>query len=639
MELNGERMHVNLFLMRPSLPLVQKGGIKCHRVEVKLDAPKPDKPGVNISGRYEQRFYLEDEDDAKKWRSKGHKWGIAGNKWRITDKTISINQAGRHIEGIISGVRRPRDDKSKERYFTRFNGDLQSDGSFLHYSTESPDKIWGFFIYENNKLYLQAMRSDENKPDGPKVLLTKISDTPTVLDVSAFSHEGFPKQVFYHECKPLTQAQIEHLVRSFHGSYIRPFLQKYFTTPAGTRVLERQALTEAAFPLNRYIEEVFTHKYFGIHGNESDMYLARYYVRTILSQNKWTFKQITRSLLDWMQIMLDVLWGNGEDLFNVRRYLELRPTVPAGINLDREKEAIKPPHTYKVSFSLKGLLYYSGKITVEKTSGKPWKEKFNIALKGIQVKLKAYEIDKTGTANSYYDWTERDIPGNVEFVSGEIGGKVPGVSAKAGAWFMNIFGSGSYPFMIATDQDVELEVNPSKEKGMDWDAVNLGGFWGEIEPKNFPPKDYSKSVLITDYAATIKRQDDVHFCLDSALLTEDARQALRIMCANELSALMSPTSELRIIGHTDRSVPPRMDEEKAKQYNRTLSELRAKNTKQAIKDILDDKRAISDGQIVTKGEGDTLAVKDNRPPKEVNPKYRRVDVILNSRLVLTLKAQ
>jgi outer membrane protein OmpA-like peptidoglycan-associated protein len=639
-DLKDERMRVKEFLSRPSLPLAQREGIKCNKIEVKLDLPKPDKVGVNITGRYELRYSLEDEDEAKAWKRKGNNWGLEGNKWPVIDLIISINQAGRHIEGIISTVRRPGDARNEERAFTKFNGDLQSDGSFLYYSTERPDIMWGYFSYESNYLYHRGLRRDKRGLDSKKRFLHKISKMPTVLDLSAFSDQGFPRQVLFYVQKPLTQHQIYQLVRNFHLFYIEPHLQKYFMTPAGNRELERQALINAALPLNRYIEEVFTHKYFGIHGNESDMFLARYYVRTILSQQKWTFKQVTRSLLDWMQIMLDVAWGNNWDLLNFRQYLGLESTVPKGINVDRAVTAAKPQHTYKVSFSLKGFLFYfSGTITVTKTSGKTWTETFNIKLKGGQVKIKAFEISETGTAGSYYDWDKPNIPGSVEFVTGQIGGMIPGVKLKAGAWFINILGSGSYPLMTATNQNLEPGLNASKKRGIDWDVVNLGGFWGEISDKPFPARDDSKFVPITDYAANIKLQDDVHFCLNSALLTEDARQALRIMCANELSALMSPNSELRITGHADRSVPPRMDEAKAKQYNQTLSELRAKNTKQAIKDILGGQLAISDNQIVPKGEGDALAAKENRPPKEVNPNYRRVDIILNSRLVLTLKAQ
>jgi len=151
---------------------------------------------------------------------------------------------------------------------------------------------------------------------------------------------------------------------------------------------------------------------------------------------------------------------------------------------------------------------------------------------------------------------------------------------------------------------------------------------GKISDQSFPDVDYSTFQVKSDYAVTYGLTEDVHFCLDSALLTEDARQALRIMCANELPALMSPTSHLTIYAHTDRSV--------SKDYNLRLSDRRAKNTRQAVRDILGVKFGIPEKQIICEGKGEMEAEKDKRPDKEVNPKYRRVDIILNARLVLTL---
>jgi subtilisin family serine protease/outer membrane protein OmpA-like peptidoglycan-associated protein len=607
---NGEMLHVKEFLKRPSPPLVQKGGIKCHKVERKIETPKPDKPGVNITGRYEHRY----PDPADK-------------KWIITDYTLNINQAGRHIEGFLTEVLR-HDAKVKDRFSTRFHGDLQSDGRFLVYSIGRPEETWGYFSYEQKgpswHLYWQRMANDEIKPMGSKMGWVKISDTPTLME-SAFSDQAFPPEgpVHDHERWPLTQAQIKNLVTGFDQDRIAPLLNTYFTTPADDTVTGRNALIDAAQPLHRHIGEVFTHKYYGIH--LYDMAMAWYYVRNILSQNRWKFKQITRSQLDWIQIMLDVVSGFGFRLPNVTDYLGLKPTFGPG---QRPGDPTLSPHTYKVSFSLKGLaVYYRGNITIEKTSGKTWKETFKIALKGLQVKP-GLSISESGEAETYHEWLPADIPGSVELVTGKLGGSVPGIKATAGAWFMHIFGSSYLPYMDVLGEQVKLKLNLSKKFKLD--IVNLGGLWGEIYSKNLPDKDYSKFVPVTDYSATYGLKDDVHFCLDSALLTEDARQALRIMCANEMYLWMSPTTNLTIYGHTDRSA--------GADYNLKLSDQRARNTLQAIRDILGDKFAIPETQIKLEGKGETEAMKDGRPDKEFNPKYRRVDVILNTRLVITLKA-
>ncbi|MGH9907981.1 MAG: hypothetical protein ACRD8U_20620, partial [Pyrinomonadaceae bacterium] len=140
--------------------------------------------------------------------------------------------------------------------------------------------------------------------------------------------------------------------------------------------------------------------------------------------------------------------------------------------------------------------------------------------------------------------------GRDSFKLGELGISI-GSSAAAG--FMQIFGSGYLPPMDVGYTDLDSKLKKPKLK-----LLKAGGkaLFGTIRDKNFPDFDATKSIVITDYAADYNLQDDVHFCLGSALLTEDAKQALRIVCANELVAFSSPTSTLKIIGHTDHVDTP-----------------------------------------------------------------------------------
>jgi outer membrane protein OmpA-like peptidoglycan-associated protein len=155
-------------------------------------------------------------------------------------------------------------------------------------------------------------------------------------------------------------------------------------------------------------------------------------------------------------------------------------------------------------------------------------------------------------------------------------------------------------------------------------SLSLAGAMGKISSKRLPDLDFS-SPAIKDYqASSFGLQHDVHFCLDSALLTEDARQALRIMLATELPAFESKTSHVTVFGHTDRVA--------SDAYNLRLSELRAKNVEQAIKDVLGTRLA---APIFAKGLGEVSARLD---PADIHPPSRRVDVLVNARLVLSLRA-
>jgi len=596
---NEERNDIRGYLARPSPPLAQKGGIKCHKIERVLAAPKPDNPGIDITGRYENQY-----------KSNGR---------TVTSWTISINQSGRHIEGIITQVLRPdprprgwlfhKSDAAKDRNFMEIYGDLQSDGAFLFFDKRNPGGNWGYFRFENGALTWEVSGKGKNR-------LVAISKTPTLMNTSSFD-----KVVWLHEKFPLTQLQINNLSTNLADHKIATYLQNYFTTPAGIQYSQKTALIDKAGKLDLYIADVITNEFQGVH--DSDLELGQFYAKTVLTNNKWTFKQITRSQLDWIQIMLDVNAGNGFTLPAITKYLGLRASKNVA-------DPQRPPHKYKVSISVKGAgfigAYYRGSITVTKQDAPTWTETFKVTLKGFQA-VPGYKVEQTGVAETYHEWTPQDFIGSIHLVMGEGGAKVPGVGLSGSAGFMHIFGTKYLPPMDVLWAEGGAKPNLSKKVKLT--KPDLKGLWGDIYHKNMPDVDLSK-VAKTDYAADYKLQDDVHFCLGSALLTEDARQALRIVCANELVAFSSPTSALEVIGHTDRVDTP--------DRNLTLSLLRSENTAQAIKDILGKSFKIPEAQIKSSGRGENEAIKDGRPDDKPDPKYRRVDVILNSRLVISLKA-
>jgi len=590
-------------MARPSPPLAQKGGIVCRKVERKLADSKPDNPKIDITGRYENQF-----------KSNGR---------TLTDWTVSINQAGRHIEGIITQVRYPdprpkgwfshQDDDPKGRDFKEIYGDLQSDGSFLFFDKRNPSGNWGYFRFESGRLYWELST-------GIKSGLVKISTTPTLINTASFD-----KLVWLHEKFPLTQLQIKHLVLNLAGDKMASHLQNYFTTPAGIRYSEKKDLIDQVAKLDLYIANVFTLEFSGVH--DTDLELGQFYAKTILTNNKWTFKQIIRSRLDWIQIMLDVNKGNGFNLPAIKKYLGLKAS-----NNIADPQA--PPHEYKVTLKLTGATIfvggYFGKITVEKINGQKWKETYKVRFIGGGIDV-SFRDEIEGIAKTYHEWLPPDIPGEIRL--GELGISI-GSSAAAG--FIQIFGSGYLPPMDVgyTDLDLKLE----KPKLI---LLKVGGkaIFGTIGDKKFPDFDATKSIAITDYAADYNLRDDAHFCLGSALLTEDARQALRIVCANELVAFSSPTSTLEVIGHTDL-----VD---TADRNLTLSLFRSENTVQAIKDILGSSFKIPDTRIKSSGKGENEAFKNSGLPQKFkdirlhekpDPKYRRVDIFLNSRLVISLKA-
>ena len=589
---NQEKSAVRGMMARPSPPLAQKGGIVCQKVERVLSDPRPDNPKTDITGRYENRF-------------------SSGGR-TLTDWTLAINQAGKHIEGVISKVLRPdprpkgwlfhQDDDKKTRPFTEFFGDLQSDGSFLFFDKRNPSGNWGYFRFQNNKLIWEL----NGKGKSP---LVKVSDNATLMNTSSSD-----KLVWLHEKFPFTQTQIKHLSTSLAEHKLAPYLEKYFSTPAGITVLEKNKLIEQAGKVQLRIAEIFTNEFAGIH--DQDLELGQFYAKAIMSNNKWRFKQITRSQLDWIQIMLDVNANNGFSLPAIEKYLGLKP----GKN-NADPQA--PQHEYEVTLKIHGgaviIGGYFGKITIEKTNGNKWKETYSVRFLGGGLDISPSSTI-TGRATTYHEWLPPDIPGDIRL--GELGVAF-GSSASAG--FIQIFGSGYLPPMDVGYTNVKLKPKLKAPK-----AGGKALPFGTIRDKSFPGYTAATAFVKTDYSADYKLQNDVHFCLGSAVLTEDARQALRIVCANELVAFSSPESTLTIIGHTDR-----VDKD---ERNLTLSALRADNTLQAIRDILGTSFKIPDKNIGISGRGENEAIRDVRPDEKPDPKYRRVDVYLDARLIISLKA-
>ena len=596
----------------PSPPVPQAGGIVCvARKDRHLAEPAPDNPAVDLTGRYEHRTPA----------------GIA------PAFTFRLNQAGKHVEAVLTSVLLPKD-KAGRRDSYRLHGDLQTDGSFLMFSRTQPDMR----ALLRRDAQTGSVSLDTSALPGGKIdQLDLVTTTPTLME-STLNYLPAPIELVKpHEWFPLTRIQTRHLIDSLAPAKIDPFLKHYFDTPAGDRVHEKIALRKAARPFDDYLNNVFGDKNVGIH--YVDRPLARFYTRTLLSESRWK-RNLTRSHLDWIQIMLSMVarGDHSKDFQGIQTHLGLRPDAgPTDPNAAQ--------HTYKVTLKLTGAGFfahgYKGSITFEKTNPPFWptsaawpqgKVTFGIWILGLSA-TPDFSVGDTieGEATTSLPWQPPDIPGTVSMVKGGI--SVPGVAADAG--FLHVYGSEIYPPMPVLFSDVGFKPPTSVPKSRrDLIPVpDLGGSWGKVQARSFPDLDYTTSHINTDHAITSGLTEDVHFCVDGALLTEDARQALRIMCANELAALTSPASRLTINGHTDRS--------DTKERNLALSDMRARNTYLAIKDILGSKLAIPSAPPHTEvsGKGETEAERDGRPDNERNPKYRRTDIILNGRLVLTLRAQ
>jgi outer membrane protein OmpA-like peptidoglycan-associated protein len=617
-------------LALPSPPIPQRQGIACVAREVRRATPKPDKPGVDITGRYEVQIS-----------------GAPSSALPVA--TMQINQAGRHIEVVYSPVLAPGDRTTKRPAYRR-HGDLQADGSFTLFDRAEPD-WWGKLRQDTKagRLFVQASHLARGRASG---IAERVSAGP-VLTESAFralwqsTAPPAGSELERSQWFPLTRLQLRNLNERLQPQRIAPLLDNYFRQPSGDRVQGRMARLAAADRLDAFVRGALTQGAYGVH--KDDIPLARFYARLVLSRGRWAFDtRPLRSQLDWIHIALCevVRFGYPERLTWIRDGLGLSERGCT------DTSTTDAPHKYDVTVRLiggtVGVAGYGGTITIEKTTEPRWQETYDIRFLGFGIfDLTVFPDSLEGKASSHIEWKREDVPGWVRLAIGDV--KAGGVF-EAEAGFMHIEGPGYLPTMhVIFPPNVGVEIQPdvlAYDPKEPIDPPNLRGMWGRISSKAFPKWDYSTSQVNTDHALTYGLTEDVHFCLDSALLTEDARHALRIMCANELPALMSPSSHLSIVGHADRSYPPefrrlpREDRDRrAHEYNLTLSDLRAKNTYQAIQDVLGQKLRIPDSQVSTRGQGEALAAAYGLKPGEINADYRRVDVVLNARLILTLKGE
>lgn len=401
--------------------------------------------------------------------------------------------------------------------------------------------------------------------------------------------------------------------------------------------------------------------------HDVDLPLVRLYARQVLTFHKWkSDRNVIRSHIDWIQMMMDRSLRPGAlSADDFKRYL--------GMTFDPQRASQEGEHTYEFTIQLTGasllIAGYVGTVKVEKTSGRKWEKTFDVEFWGGNVSATLFDAkigsEFKGAGRSYLEWTENDIPGRVRLAraSASVGMDLAG--SQAG--FMHVLGDESLPSLDvffweaklgvpnvmkiledAAKGKVEKEMTgeggltPKGVVGLDagvsvlWGTISeSGSILDRLKLKSRGPADLDLSRdLQTDVSVVRSLDTQVHFCLDDDQPTAAAIQALRIVCATELPLFMTPDTYLVIVGHADTLG--------SKEYNKDLSRRRADNTLQAIRNILGERKfkIKDDGthiRIVPKGE--ELAAKESPTKETPAPKHRRVQIFLNSVLVLTLFGQ
>lgn len=551
----------------------------------RVDSPAPESQSPQLTGHYEQ-------DDSL--------------------ATLQVNQTGDflvcwHVDYVSKAL-------------TKFEGDRISSQAFTIRKEFDKNKAGQLSSVLANEILLNV--------GGNSFIFKKIANGATLSEgVIAMLPPEARAITLRAQYFPLTFADRQRIKAALAASVIVPMIEAVLSAPNDARVVSRFQRAQLAEVVDNQIGTLFASL------NPADHPLAEELAQQILLSTPMTHDGATRPVLEFLQ---DITFTS-----------EQSATGPIGQmeQLEQHLKLVKQSTTTH---------FYSFDLTMAGASGD-----FFVSLGGFIGQLNITDIDDpiarnvlrtigsftavmaqagggpgiganlgfntTGTGVSPYVWLARHFPGSFTMADAGFGVSVP-LPITSGFSFasaMFLRGNGEFPEMI-----VDFG-GPSSQFGF---AIS-GSVTEALGQVFSDPQSQDAAVLGShrvdqDYTVANHLEADIHFDFGSAVLTPSAREALRIFCANELSALSSTGSQLTISAQADR-----VDTD---QRNLALSKMRAQNTLQAIQDIVGGRLALPAGRMVTRGLGEQGAKEAGDADQTKNPARRKSEVVLNSRLVATL---
>lgn len=550
-----------------------------------------------------------------------------GGRWQEDQGRFNamINQAGTHIEcwvtpaSTVTGI---------ARQVFRLGGDRTSDTEFSLYVYPDPkqssgkvqllaaDKLQMTLTIQGNTQTSVLVPNDPTRPGRPTLSDAALALLPPEAQVYKLEEQF-----------PLTQQERKLLSDKLGSAALTPLVMAWLNVGSGTNVLDRVTREKAAGDLDSYVGTVFA----PFHPDALPLVKER--GRNVLELGTLTYELTTRTLLDWLGRIVN---QNDQEGFNASKTPNMKQLLGLGSS-QRTK-----PFRYDVTYLLIGygdsviigLGGFVGSVTVTKRDGPDdsdailWKQDYEMWIGSISGGL-SFSIRfplgtlTSGSGTSFADFSPTDIPGWVTFL--DFGAKAGvGIGASTGYEAMEIHGNGAQPTLFIDCS------GPSGFAGLGVTVFELGMSGGRIFKigQKLPQQTPDTRVPSTDYAIEAKANTQVHFALGDAFLTPQGRQLLRIFCAAELAMLTSEGSGLDIEGHADRiDTADRNDE---------LSLLRAKNAVIAMKDILGNNLGVPADHTLTRGLGERRAAEAHEPDGSIDPNFRKVEVVLDGRLSVTL---
>ena len=561
---------------------------------VQPDAPAAETTSTEVTGRYE----VSNAGD--------------GNRF-----TLQLNQSGRHLDGWVqrhvlrTGLKRTsikQPASAQELELSHLEGELLADdagGPRFEYS-RTPD---GHGIAVSGTLYVHRQGDSVNVflDEGSwSEEFTRVSSAPRLSEaaIESVADEDRPT-VRATETMPLDPRD-QALVDQLAGD-LRPLLKKYF---AGDQ------WTSEVIDINVRIRETMERFAQG----QKPAAIHRLHLK--LSATRLKVDKVERSSWDWLQQLVDQDPGSSQW---TQRLLDM---APSGTGAARSS-TIAATHRYSWQFVVVGGSLdigpvgggaFLGMFTIQKLAPNRWAKDYFTVLgevsAGLSVGVGAGSA-ATGTFETPHDWRRGDFPGWWEIRETSV---IVGAVA---------FGPGTLIFHGDGTTHPQLEVDGGEasaifgaKAGAEF-AGTSGWLFGSRAAALRSAGIYAP-MAEADYVAG----SSTHFEVDDPSLTSVGRDAIRHLCAIERAAFESPASTLEIDGYASTTG--------REARNERLAELRAQNVHQAILDAMASSMRAQVPASGVRGHGEAAARAHGSPDDFEDLAWRRVDVRLNGRLVLTL---
>ncbi|WP_081838957.1 eCIS core domain-containing protein [Thermogemmatispora carboxidivorans] len=583
---------------RLGAPLIQR---EAHATEP--DAPQPEMTALDVTGSYEALD--------------------PGGDNRIT---VELNQAGRHIEGWWQ-QRSYRSSSGAHLTAMRLSGDLTEEGgdhvTFAYRRISSGGTAYAGTLTVSRsgtsvRMWMHEGGDTVERDDQGNLVLGgwshQFERTATGVHLSDQAIQAFPAEtralVQATENAPLDRAEEQRLADG--GTQIQALIRQYLATTRGGG--ERSA---TASVLNSFIRTLM-----GYYAPQQ-MPLVIRRLREFLVNPMLQSGEVTRPYWDWLQIIVSAEPSYTAD---IQRLLEISPHGPSDPNA--------PQHKYRWRFSVVGrdvdlgigLGGFLGAFIIEKLAPDTWTARYftlmGTAAGGFSVGTTVGQTTAWSEIQTPFAWTSGNFRGPYLITGGSAGGTAVVGPSYTPVAFINFYGDGTFPVLTGDASGWAALYGLVAGATV---SMYAGYLFGGREEAIRAAQEQHALTAQAGYQSEAK----VHFAVDDPSLTDEGWQAIRQMCAEQRAALMNPESRLSIDGYTSTTGTVAR--------NQRLSELRAQNTLQAIRDVLGPALALPDRQISVIGHGKTAALQAGLPDQREDQAWRKVEVVLNGQVVLTLR--